>query len=120
MAPHILAISFVLSIIWGIYLVYVIREFVRSKGRADRRKTDKVVAFRRMIVGICVFLLPFSFVFRTASVLIGISGDQINQITFFALLGANLVGSLYAAGSAIDDWRDQVREKRNGRRRFGS
>lgn len=112
-APHILLLSSFLTIMWGIYLIFTIKDYRRvrllrvSKEAADnalyRRKGDTVAAFRRMIVAFCVFTLPASFVFRTACVLLGVGDETTAQITFFALVGPNVVGSIFAVVSLAFD-----------------
>ena len=118
-APHILALAVFLSLTWGVYLLYTINDYLAAKGRigtntaqgqlpaGNRRRGDVVAAFRRMVVALCVWSLPFSIVFRTASVLFGMGEEQVAQITFFALAGPNVVGSIFAAVSVIDEVRDR-------------
>ena len=101
-APHILVISGFLSVLWGIYLAYTIGDYRATRARPSdrqRRRGDVVRAFRRMLVAICVFTLPFSFVFRTLCVVIGIGDEQAAQVAFFSLLGPNVVGSIFAVAS---------------------
>jgi hypothetical protein len=98
-APHILAISAFLSVMWGIYLAFTVTDYVKVKSYRDRRKGETVAAFRRMLVAFCVFSLPFSFVFRTACVILGIGDDVAGQVAFFALVGPNVVCSIFAVTS---------------------
>lgn len=93
-APHILGLALFLSVMWGIFLAYTINEYRGARGRKEI-----VVGFRRMIVALCVFLLPFSLVFRTTCVLLGLGDDVIGQIAFFALVGPNVVGCIFAVVS---------------------
>ena len=95
-APHILALSLFLSVTWGIYLIFTVRDYLSVRTRAGRERGDLVASFRRMLVAICVFSLPASFVFRTVCVLAGVGDDLISQILFFALVGPNVVCSLFA------------------------
>ena len=98
-APHILVLSSFLSIMWGIYLANTVADYVRIRTVEGRRRGDTVTALTRVVVAICVFSLPFSFVFRTACVLLGMGDDTAAQITFFALVGPNVVGSIFAVVS---------------------
>lgn len=107
-AVHILLLSIFLTLTWGLYLIHSINGYLHVKQSApsNRRKTDLPAALRRLIVAICVWTLPASFVIRTGSVLLGVGGDTTNQILFFALTGVNVVGSLFCAVSAVDQWWD--------------
>lgn len=90
-------ISSFLSITWGIYLFGTVIAYVRTRNYRDRRKQDMVVALRRFIVAFCIWLVCFSFVFRTVVVLLGMGDELAGQIVFYALLGTNVVGSIFAA-----------------------
>lgn len=99
-AWHIFAICAFLSILWGIYLAYTIADYREVKANQHlARRGDTVKALRRMVVAVCVFCLPFAFVFRTAMVLAGFGQDQIGQVVFFAIVGPNVVGSIFAVVS---------------------
>lgn len=103
-APHILALAVFLSVMWGLYLAYTIYDYRQAKTRpVERRKGDVVAALRRMLVAFCVFSLPFSLVVRTALVLAGFGNDLIGQIVFFSLVGPNVVGSIFAVVTTIED-----------------
>jgi hypothetical protein len=85
-----------LSVTWGIYLISVIQEWLRVHDNRTSKRGDLISAFRRLLVALAVWLLPFAFFVRTGLVLTG-NGDLIlGQIAFFALTGANVVGSLFA------------------------
>ena len=111
-APHILVLALFLSVTWGIYLIYTVNDYRMVKTRrvvstkqgfepldGERRRGELVAAFRRMLVALCVWSLPFSFVIRTSMVLAGFGDDLIGQIVFFALVGPNVVGSIFAVVS---------------------
>lgn len=114
-APHILGLAIFLSLGWGFYLVFTIYKWIkaREKRRNDeeRRKGDVVASFRQMLVAICVFSLPFSLVFRTAAVLAGVGDATVGQIAFFALVGPNVVGSIFAVVTGLDEWRELRRTR---------
>lgn len=93
-APHILGLALFLSVMWGIFFIHTVQDYRRADGRKET-----VIAFRRMIVAVCVWLLPVSFVFRTACVLLGVGDDVVGQIAFFAMVGPNVVGSIFAVVS---------------------
>jgi hypothetical protein len=107
-APHIFALAVFLSVTWGIYLVYtvldyrrVLREVTTQRpvppdfSSAPRRRGEILAALRRMIVAWCQWLFVFSFVFRTAMVLLGLDNQTVGLVIFFALAGSNVLGSLY-------------------------
>ncbi len=96
MAPQILFIATVLTVLWGVYLLGTIRLYVQAKNKHDRRMQDLVIALRRVVVAFCAWLFPFSFVFRTLCVILGVEDVVIGQIIFYSLLGANVTGSIYA------------------------
>lgn len=101
-APHILAISGFLSIMWGIYLLHTIGEHqaLRAlKSTSSIRRAETVTSFRRVVVAFCLWSLVFSYVFRTFCVLVGLGDVVAAQITFFALLGTNIPGSIFVVGS---------------------
>jgi hypothetical protein len=98
-APQILAIAGFLSITWGVYLGGTIVSYRGLLKHPNRRRQDVVVALRRFVVAFCIWLFCFSFVFRTALVLMGAGDEFVGQIVFFALLGTNVVGSLFACVS---------------------
>ena len=98
-AQHILALCAVLSVTWGIYLLGTIRHYVSLHRTPDRRRAEAVRALRDVMLALNVWLFVFSFVFRTACVLVGIGEEVAAQIVFFALAGTNLVGSLWAGVS---------------------
>lgn len=101
-APHILGISGFLSIMWGIYLLHTIGEHqaLRAlKPTNSTRRMETVASFRRVAVAFCLWFLVFSYVFRTVCVLIGLGDAVAAQITFFALLGTNIPGSIFVVVS---------------------
>lgn len=101
--PHILALAIFLSLCWGVYLVDCARDLNRARGTRNTSANTlaAVVSFRRLIVAICVFMLPFSLVFRTTLVLLG-SGDAFaGHIVFFALAGVNVPGAVFAALTVV-------------------
>lgn len=89
-----------LSVAWGVYLVFTIRDLLSIQHLAKTTKRDRIeiiATFRRMIVAVCVFMLPFSLLIRTAIVGLGF-GDQVaGQVVFFALAGSNIPGAVFAA-----------------------
>ena len=96
-APQVLAITSFLSIMWGIYLFSTIQEYNTARtARTNRRRGDTISAFRRMVVAFCLWLICFSYVFRTFMVLIGLGDIVTSQVMFFALLGTNIPGSIFA------------------------
>jgi len=95
-APQILVVASVLSLTWGIFLVASVRDYRTLLRRQTRRRSEVIVAFRRVLVTFCLWLICFSYVFRTGVVLAGMGEEAAAQITFFALLGSNVVGSIYA------------------------
>ena len=96
---QILIITTFLSITWGIYLAGSIREYMRMRATAVRRRTDMIVALRRVIVALCLWLFVFSFCFRIICVIVGVDDDVAAQIVFFSLLGSNVAGSIFAVVS---------------------
>lgn len=97
--PHILIVSLFLSVMWGIYVVSRIREYLRVRLQADRRRGESVKALRHLLVAVCVWTIAFAYVFRTITVLVGVDDTASGQITFFALLGINIVGSIFSVAS---------------------
>lgn len=94
--PQVLAASLILSVLWGIYLVGTVRLYLLEKGNQDRRQSDTVIALRRIVVAFCAWAFVLSFVLRTAAVLLGV-GDQVaGQVAFYALVGINFTGSIFA------------------------
>lgn len=100
---QILALSLFLSTTWGIYLIGTIREYLIVRGRKFRRREDLVIALRRFVVALCVWLFVFSYAFRVGSVFFGVQDEVAALIVFFALLGSNVVGSIFAV---ISLWLD--------------
>ena len=102
---QILIISGFLSVVWGIYLIGTIRDYRETRRLMPRRRhLDVVSALRRVVVALCLWLFVFSFVFRIGSVYFGLADSISAQIVFFALLGSNVVGSLFAAATIwLDD-----------------
>jgi UDP-N-acetylmuramyl pentapeptide phosphotransferase/UDP-N-acetylglucosamine-1-phosphate transferase len=103
---QILAIAGFLSVTWGVYLLGVIDDYrkIRADFRHTRRRQDLVAGLRRVVVALCIWLFVFSYVFRISSVWFGVSDELSAQIVFFALLGSNVVGSIFAA---VTIWRDE-------------
>ncbi len=93
-APHIFLLASFLSVTWGIYMVYTIREYLRVRRTGDRR--TMVREFRRMLVAICLWSFMFSFVFRTGAVLLGMGDETVGLVLFFTLTSLNIIGSLFA------------------------
>jgi len=93
--PQILFISTFLSLTWGIFLVASVMDYRGTLVQQHSRR-DVVIGFRRMLVAFCIWLICFAYVFRTICVLAGVGEGVAGQITFFALLGTNVVGSLFA------------------------
>lgn len=98
-AWHVFALCAFLSVMWGIYLAFTIVDYRTTLATAARRRSDIVSAFRRMVVAFCLFFLPFAFVVRTFCVLVGVGDEAAAQVTFFAFVGPNVLGSIYAVVS---------------------
>ena len=96
---QILAISVFLSFTWGVYLIGTIREYLVVRNRMFRRREDIVIALRRFIVALCVWLFVFSYAYRITTFALGIETEVVAVIIFFALLGSNVVGSIFAVVS---------------------
>jgi uncharacterized membrane protein len=93
--PQIFALTAFLTVTWGINMVIAASEYRIARATPDRRRADVVRALRRCVASICLFMLPFSFMIRTALVLAGFGNDVIGMVVFFALAGTNVVGSLF-------------------------
>ena len=98
-AAQILFIAGFLSITWGVYLIGTIALYIKVRQNPRRTPQEIIVSMRRVIVALCAWLFVFSFVFRTACVLIGVGDDVAGQLVFFTLVGTNVVGSLFAVVS---------------------
>jgi hypothetical protein len=96
---QILLISGFLSMTWGLYLVGTVLEYLRIRNSLFRRRVDVVVAIRRFVVALCVWLFVFSFAFRIICVVFGVADETAAEIVFFTLLGSNVVGSIFAIAS---------------------
>lgn len=94
-----LLLSIALSILWGIYFLHTLREYIAVQHLKGRRRQDVFVAFRRMLAGWCLFILPFSVVFRLILVELDVGDQVIGQILFFTLAGFNFVGAVFAVVS---------------------
>jgi hypothetical protein len=101
--PQVFGLTLFLTLAWGVYLVAAIREYRAVRFGPSRivltRQQELVRAFRRVIVDLCVFMLPAAFVLRTGLVLLGFGNDVIGAVLFFALVGPNVVGSIFAVAS---------------------
>lgn len=88
-----------LSLTWGIYLAGSVRDLSRTRGRTHPRPTrqDVILAYRRTVVALCLFMLPFSLLIRAAFVVAGLGQETAGQVVFFALVGTNVPGSIFAA-----------------------
>lgn len=95
-APQILFIASVLSVLWGTYLIGTIRSYQVVKGNPHRRRQEVLVSVRDIVVALAAWTFVFSFVFRTSLVLVGVGDDIAGQIVFYALLGVNFTGSIFA------------------------
>lgn len=103
MTPQVFVLTAFLTTMWGIYLVAAAREYreVRQGPRVIvlSRQQEIVRAFRRVVVDLCVFALPAAFLLRTGMVLLGLGNDVVGGVVFFALVGPNVVGSIFAVAS---------------------
>lgn len=88
--PHILALSLLLSFLWGDYLLSTLTDF---------RKYRDARALTSFIVALCLWAVCFSYTFRTICVLLGVGEQDVSQIVFFALLAPTLIGGLLVFGS---------------------
>jgi len=115
-APHILILATFLSVMWGVYLGYTVREYRKvlrelttkrpeppDFSSAPRRRGEILAALRKMVVALCMFLFVFSFVFRTVMVLLGLDDQTVGIVIFFALAGSNVLGSIYVVASLFLD-----------------
>ena len=96
---EVFGLCFFLAVTWGIYGLWAIREWRKVQGNKASRRGDYIAAFRRLIIALNLWLLPFSFLVRTGEVILGIGDNVIAQVLFFALTGTNVVGSLFAVVS---------------------
>jgi hypothetical protein len=97
--PHIFFITTFLTVTWGIYFLYTVREYQRLRHAPTRRKGELVVAFRKMVTALCVWMLPLGFFVRTALILGGFGDEVAGQVLFFSLVGTNIPGSIFAVVS---------------------
>ena len=89
-------LSVFLSCTWGSYFAWTIHDYAKTKGKSDRHQGDVVAALRRAVVAGDLWMMVFSYAFRTLSVQMGVGNEEVAQIIFFALVGTNIVGSLFA------------------------
>lgn len=92
-------IAAALVITWGLYFVYTVIDYAKLSRSPTRRRGDLVAAFRRMVVALCVWMLPFGVLVRTALVMVGFGNETAAQVLFFALVGTNVPGSIFVVVS---------------------
>jgi hypothetical protein len=101
--PQVFILTAFLTVMWGTYFASALREYgaVRRGPRVVvlTRQQEIVRAFRRVVVDLCVFMLPAAFVLRTGMVIIGVGNDVVGGVVFFALVGPNVIGSIFAVAS---------------------
>ena len=91
-------ISLILSVMWGAALAYTVHEYrlaLRGRAVGERRSGDVVAAFRRVLALWCLWLICASYVFGTLMIILGLDETVVGRVLFFALLGSNVVGSLF-------------------------
>lgn len=91
-------ISLFLSLTWGVGLVVSVREYretLRARRAGERRSGDVVSSFRRVLVLWCLWLIVASVLFRSAFLALGFGETTSATILYFALIGSNVVGSLF-------------------------
>ena len=100
--PQIFVLALFLTVTWGIYMLYTIVEYRRIV-RAGTTRGRIIRDFRRMVVAVCLWLLVSSLVFRTTMVLIGLDDVVVGRVLFYALVGSNVIGSLFVVASLFFD-----------------
>ena len=103
MTPQVFLLTAFLTVMWGVYFASALIEYrAIRKGPTFvvlTRQQEIVRGFRRVIVSLCVFMLPAAFVLRTGLVLLGFGNDVVGVVVFFALVGPNIIGSIFAVAS---------------------
>lgn len=95
-----------LSLTWGTYLMFTLREF-RAARNSKKGRVEMMALYRRSIVAICVFMLPFSLLVRTSLVLMGLGDQLAGQVVFYAFAGTNIPGSIFVALTVLKpEWFD--------------
>jgi hypothetical protein len=92
-------IAAALVVTWGFYFGYTVIDYVKTSRGPNRRKGDLVASFRKMVVALCVWMLPLGVLTRTALVLAGFGDETAAQVLFFALVGTNIPGSIFVVVS---------------------
>lgn len=93
-APHILAISIVMSLLWGRYLVTKAAGYTYHH---DARSLTEV------LVAIVPFAISSAYLVRTATVLLGFGDGLAGQLSFFALLAPTILVGIWV--NLPDRWR---------------
>lgn len=94
-APHVLAISLILSLAWGTHLIDAVHDYIAVRAPTNRRRSEVIKEFRQVIAATCLFSFGVAYVFRTAIVLAGFGDVVAGQIVFFALIGVNVPGAAF-------------------------
>jgi hypothetical protein len=97
--PHVFFITVFLTVTWGFYFAYTVLDYLRLRQSTDRRRGDLVAAFRKVVVALCVLMLPLGFLVRTTLTLAGLGDAFGGQVLFFALVGTNVPGSIFVVVS---------------------
>lgn len=108
------ALTLMLSIFWGIYLVHTSRDFLRARRTVIRgtratsaQRVAIIATFRRLVVALCVFSLPFGVFVRSFATDFGLQSELSGAILFFVFAGTNLPGSLFCALTVLKpEWFD--------------
>jgi TRAP-type C4-dicarboxylate transport system permease large subunit len=102
-AGQVLALASFLAVMWGIYFVASVREYATTRTGPERqtrtRRQEVVRAFRKVVVSLCLFLLPLSVCARATSVVLGFDESTTAAVLYFALAAPNVIGSVYAVVS---------------------
>jgi hypothetical protein len=98
-APHILVISILGSIIWGWHTKNAAIDYRQYRTRADRQAPRLADKFRDLICAVCLLSIFMAYVVRTAFVLAGAGEVAAGQIAFFTIMGVNIPGGIFVVVS---------------------
>ena len=100
--PQLLLLTLFLTITWGVYFAHTILELTQQ-ARPTSSVGVRISNYRRLVVALCLFLLPLSFFIRTGMVFVGFGNDVAGQVVFFTLAGSNVLGSVFVDISLLFD-----------------
>lgn len=93
---QIFALAVILTLVWGWHLFDTVNDYRSLRVNPDRTKRQMGDSFRSLIAAACLWSICVGTGLRTGIILLGFGDALGGQVAFFAIMGINIPGGIFA------------------------